>query len=390
MTRGISLLLLLLAFGSPLLPFAEQDSASDGSTHPVCTTCKGEGRAVLSCDVCAGDGDAPCVDCASTIAIDAEKRQLEILRAIDPEKAQDLEELDKQLAKLESASLELVGGFKPGSKPGCLPCPAHCKDGKSFLNFGHACKACATKGFVKCKACQGKGEARCQMCRGKRSRELPCPECAGRGVAPDPLKRTADAATCAWCEDKHVLPCRVCESGQREQVCAFCRGVGDVVCDKCSGATKAGCNKCSGTGDLSAYLGAKASNKCDKCRETGVIECSACRNGRIACGKCAGEGRLTTRCPICVSTGHAPCGGCRLGSDLAWTITGERLAAAGAGAAAVAHFDVALARVEARNAERVRAFAGSEKERQAFAKQLAGEVSSLKKRRAQLAKQFGL
>lgn len=390
MARTFTLLLLFFLFGSPLAPRAGQDPSAGAATLPTCTTCKGKGNAVLPCDVCDGDGKAPCTDCASTVLADVQERQLAILRVTDAPKAKELEETLRKVAGSVSELNRLVGRLSPGGKPGFLPCPSSCKNGVSFLNPGHPCRPCEAKGSMKCKPCQGKGEMRCESCEGRRNREQPCPECAGCGLAPDPLRRTTDAAACAWCEGKQLLDCHVCDEGQLEQLCAHCRGAGDAVCRKCSGSTKMGCNKCSGTGDLSAYFGAKSSNDCDKCDKTGVLECSACTSGRISCEKCKGNRRLKGSCPTCLGTRHAPCGGCTMGSDRSWTTTAERLATAGSGPAALAHFDVALARIEARNVERVQAFEGTPKERDALAKELAKDTTALKNRRAQVAKKLGL
>lgn len=390
MARSLTLLLLFFLFGSPLAPRAGQDPSGGASTLPTCTTCKGKGRTVLPCDVCDGDGKAPCTDCAGAAPAELSKRRLAILSATDAEKGKELEEARKKAAEAIAKFNQAVRGLTVGGKPGFLPCPSSCNAGTSLLNPGHPCKPCESKGLIKCKACQGKGEARCQACSGRRTREQPCPECAGSGVAPDPLKRTTDAAKCAWCDDKRLLECHACEAGQLEQACSSCRGACDALCRKCSGTTKMGCNKCSGTGDLSSYFAAKSSNECDKCDKTGVLPCSECTSGRVACGKCAAKGRFTGPCPICLATRTAPCGGCTMDSDLGWTTTAERLAEAGSGPAALAHFDVALSRIEARNAARLQAFVGTAKERDSLAKELAKVATALKNRRAQTAKKLGL
>jgi hypothetical protein len=143
-------------------------------------------------------------------------------------------------------------------------------------------------------------------------------------------------------------------------------------------------------GELVVLFGAKTSNACDRCNKKGVLNCSECKKGRIVCGSCAGKGRCTGPCPVCFSTRKALCGGCTFDSVLAWTTTGERLAAAGMGPAALAHFDVAIARIERRNEARVHAATGSEQERRTLAKELEKEAVAVKTRRAALAASLGL
>ncbi|MCY3002842.1 MAG: hypothetical protein NTV21_13655 [Planctomycetota bacterium] len=150
------------------------------------------------------------------------------------------------------------------------------------------------------------------------------------------------------------------------------------------------CAKCTGTGEVNTVLLSKPAAPCDDCGKSGSVKCTECSGGRVTCRTCEGKGRARRECPICVSTRKAPCGGCMFDSDLSWTTTAECLANAGRGPAALAHLDVAIARLEARNAERLQHYVGSEKERQAFARKLAKEVTTLKTRRSELAKKFGL
>lgn len=390
MLAVVKLVLLLLASTALLPSRTGQAGEPSSSVHPACTTCAGRGRARLPCELCNGDGTAPCVECANGADEEADRRLIAILREIDPERAKLREMSADQRAEFRDIGNRSGISKYADRRPGKLPCPEACKAGVSFLNAGHACKVCAAKGSLQCKACKGKGEARCEACGGRRKLDVTCHECAGGGVAPDPLKRTAEAATCPWCDDRRVVDCRVCEEGALHKLCGTCRGGGTTACTDCAGTKMTGCRKCSGTGDLSSYLAAKNSNDCDHCDKSGVVDCVKCRLGRVECAECKGKGHYKGRCPACLGTRKSLCAGCTLDSDLAWTITGERLALGGAGPAALAHFDVAIARIERRHAQRLESFTGSKKERDAFANQLAKQAAETKKQRAEIAKRVGL
>ena len=126
----------------------------------------------------------------------------------------------------------------------------------------------------------------------RRRLRLACPVCGGAGSA----------------------RCRTCR-GTGEGTCPRCRGTGEDWCKECNGTTWRVCIRCGGTGKPKR-IQFRIPVACTDCRGRGVIECTRCKKGRLACRACGGKGSVANSCGNCGGTGRKPCEPC-LGTGLA-------------------------------------------------------------------------
>ncbi|NQU48822.1 MAG: hypothetical protein HQ519_09250 [Planctomycetes bacterium] len=76
----------------------------------------------------------------------------------------------------------------------------------------------------------------------------------------------------------------------------------------------------------------------------------------------------------------APCEGCWYSSGLAWTVTADRLFAAGKGEEAVQHMDVGIGRAYLARAEQLNHFGGDPAELKTLKRELDKEIKALERR----------
>jgi hypothetical protein len=365
---------------------AQDVKIANGLIHPVeCRTCQGEGRLKADCESCEGSGQGKCSSCNHRSifeVLSGMKRLTAIQMVISPKQAEQRRELSSKAAKQArnsvNESAEAVWLTPP---EGYLRCPNFCLNGSSFLARGAECKVCKGKGRVKCKTCKGKSRRDCLVCKGKRQVFRPCPECSGCGQGNDPLLRTVDAESCPWCNDARIRACGACDAeASQDYQCGKCSGSGKQICSSCFGYKKIACRKCSGTGDLSGYYGPKNSNRCDDCKGKGVRSCNKCSGGKNPCTLCEGNKRIKGRCRACLGQLVAPCEGCWYSSELAWTVTAERLFAAGKIEEAVQHMDVGVGRAYLAMAEKLIYYTVAPDELKALKRDLDRKIGSLEKR----------
>lgn len=347
----------------------------------ACTTCAGQGKVVLPCDHCGGDGRGPCADCAYDLASERLERHLAIMRILDPDEAAQLEQavLGFEVVAQKLSALKTVSVLP--KTPGTLACPARCVKGVLILNGGRPCLMCDEKGHFVCRTCRGKGTTRCFRCKGKRKWEQACPECSGSGNGNDPLSRSAqDASTCPWCLGE-LLVCGVCDAKHRWlQLCDHCGCDGELLCKTCRGSKHMPCKKCSATGQITSIGVYGSSRRCDECKAKGVLPCTECKDGTIECTVCAGKGKGLLECQLCLTRGQAPCTGCLAGSGRAWLVTSERLETAGLFESAAAHMKVALDLERQLAHDRLETLVGDGKAKKAAKREFDRVVKRLEKR----------
>jgi hypothetical protein len=92
--------------------------------------------------------------------------------------------------------------------------------------------------------------------------------------------------------------CLECDPADHRVYCPTCKGRGRVGC-----AREVKCESCKGRGSKAASDGTRTSCaacggrgkvKCEKCSGTGTRDCVRCRDGKIPCPTCGGDGRYVT------------------------------------------------------------------------------------------------
>lgn len=336
------LFLLLCLLAAPLLARSPQDVADAPAATVPCPSCAGKGERLQECLLCHGEKTRPCRTCTL---------QFSNLVPPDRDETQSLQQRIDAIAELREKMGEL--GDDPMAKllgtrdVGYKRCPATCKDGQVLLQPEDKCLYCRGKGQLKCPDCRKKGVLKCVLCKGKGQRKRACADCVGTGRIPDPARVPEDQrGTCTWCAGSEKRGCGDCLEGTEVRVCTSCDGEKAWTCGKCVGSKEKPCNKCYASGNLSRYLAAKSSNRCDQCKVTARIPCDVCaEKGKKPCATCRGEGRVEGGCLACLSDREVPCAGCFHGLYRSWEVNAEALEAAGDLAGAHAFLTLAEERV---------------------------------------------
>lgn len=267
------------------------------------------------CPVCNGNGWRPpgtrqeerdavtCPDCGGTGTV---TRQCPDCKGVPPQNA-------------TCPDCNGIGKMKcPQCNNGKIDCP-RCVAGKIpdcplCHNTGHLCPVCGGTGKM-CARCGGSGKITCPKCGGttiyNNRSFMFCndtngvsPNCGGDGLIP---------AACPRCNGiGRITPCpNNCVNGiKQENPCTKCAGTKRVTND----ASETPCGET-----------APPSQKCNKCKGTGIYKGSACSACKV-CPRCGGTGVFqepctACKCPVCGGTGDGPCPTC----SSYWDLNGNRL-----------------------------------------------------------------
>ena len=344
---SLLLSLLLLALPSVALPPVAKGARQ---AHPapesvVCVHCAGEGRLEQTCPVCRGEGDHPCLACASfryrtPVRWEAEWTSPAIMAVV-------LEDMRKTFADLKEIDFQFLAPGKKSPKgvklkPGELRCPANCVGGKLLhIQTWVDCKLCSN-GKFSCDFCRG-GRTKCLPCAGKGRILSACDSCAGTGRTPDP--DGLDVTVCSVCLGSATRACGSCDAQGKVQLpCQSCLNARKLPCAKCHGIGRLACKKCGGR----TRFGPQKAN-CEDCKRKGVLVCGDCVQGVVPCPLCwllpVGEPSL---CPDCQGKKEHPCNGCGAGAYLAWELAAQTLVREGDPEQAALWVAEACVRCEAR------------------------------------------
>jgi uncharacterized tellurite resistance protein B-like protein len=116
------------------------------------------------------------------------------------------------------------------------------------------------------------------------------------------------------CNGRHKWACTTC-NGHGVLSCNTCGGKKQLDCPKCKGSSHVKCKRCGGDGKVNDGILAKTvfsiivkEKICGDCVGKGYVQCTECKNGKVACRDCGGRGRVI--CPECDSQGTITCFNC--------------------------------------------------------------------------------